>query len=165
MKKGYLIIIISILLCLLGVLLYYKVIKPKRIENNSDITYIEYSFGGGYGTIADTATRNIIIDESGHVSFTNNYDSHIETFTLNNLEYDKLRTFIMESFDLFINKPRENNDVLDGVTSHITIKRVSGEEYKIGGYAIMDNRYGKMVNKIIDTAGRERFNKYSESIK
>ena len=160
MKKRYVIIIGGILL-LLGIVLY---VRNLTIRNDSGINYIEYSYGGGYGTIADTATKTIKISGNGKVVFSNSYNNSVQKFRISQETYNDLCQYIEENSSIFIIKPHENNNVLDAGSADITIRYDDGAEYTVGGYAISNQKFSDMEEHIIDAVGRERFYEYVDSI-
>ena len=55
-------------------------LKSQIEKNNQEISefyYIQYTSGGGFGTMAETSSKTIIIGTEGKVKFTNDYEETI----------------------------------------------------------------------------------------
>ncbi len=142
----------------------------KRYENNIgkqdeqlNIATIVYSFGGGYGTLASTASRIITIYSDGHVLFSNSYNDYVEESDIEITGYNELKSFINARKDIFNRGVKENHNVSDGGSSHIKIILDNGEEYTVGGYMVDDNTFGEIVNKIYRTIDSNKFNEYQKN--
>ena len=164
MKKKHYILIGFLIILVIGGIILYKA-NNSKLSNDTNINYIEYAYGGGYGTMADTATKRIIIKSDLTVQFSNDYNNSTKIFKISSDKYNELCAYIIDNSSIFINKPKENMNVMDGGSSHIIVKTTDGQEYNVGGYMITDKKYTNMKTKIIDIAGKKRFNNYANSIK
>ena len=137
-------------------------VKKAKIPNKFTITY---SYGGGYGTIATTATRVITLDQDGNVSISlENDEIEVEPLTYN-VGKEKAAEIMNFFVDNHFEKVKEDlscNDVLDGDSNYLEVKSDSRNS-KVGGYAAFTNKdFGKFRTKfyeIIDDSKLKDFNK------
>lgn len=138
------------------------------INNNNkeeyDIVKIEYSYGGGYGTRIDTASKYITFTSDGNVTFTNGYDDSTKSYNNGVEKYNELCNYINDRSRLFTKGVSEDKDVLDGGSSHIEIVLKDGTSHKIGGYMVSDTKYKEIVHKINELINKEELLNYVENI-
>ena len=161
------IVIILGIIVLVGFLcIWYYVVKPKSYFKNVELKSISYSSGGGYGTVVDTATMTIMIYNNGLVTFTNSYNTDIEeSFYISENEYKDLEICVMDNSNIFINKPKENHDVMDGSSSSVKFVTTDDIEYTVDGYMIDNDDYDKITKKILDVVDSERFFRYRDKVR
>ena len=129
-----------------------------------EIIEISYSYGGGFGTIIDASKKTITFTPNGKVKLSNSYNSYTEIFSIDQDKYKELNDFIIENISLFDEKPKEDENVLDGGSSRIQIKLKDGQIKEIGGYMIKNKKYTKIKNKIYETIDSEKLSKYEKNI-
>ena len=137
------------------------------ISEGNNFELIQYSSGGGFGTQAMCATITVSIDGDGKVILTNNYDSNVEkSFQISSDEYAALVHYISDHMSVFSVKERDHDDVLDGNSYYLLVKKkADNNEYKTGGYsAILDDDFQQISSRIISTIGEERYNSYAETV-
>lgn len=100
MKNKKMLIIFIIIFIVLISLLAYKFISYKKYSN-LEITRIVYSYGGGFGTKKETATKTITINSDGLVTFSNSYNSLIDSFSIDLSKYVELTNYIKKRMSLF----------------------------------------------------------------
>ena len=173
--KGILLIVFAIIsLSFGGFIIYDKVLKkesfncPKndcQCENSEtlDIVSVSYSFGGGYGTRLITACKIITITEN-EIKFSNEYNDYVETYDMEKGKFDELVAYINNNISIFNNGVKENSNVSDGSSSNITIILKNGEERKVGGYMVEDEKYSGIVNKIYEMIDGDKFTEYKNNI-
>ncbi len=179
--KGILLVVFAIIsLSLGGFIIYDKVLKkesfncPKNdcqcekcreCENSEtlDIVSVSYSSGGGYGTRLITAYRIITITEN-EIKFSNEYNDYVETYDMEKGKFDELVAYINNNISIFNKGVKENNAVTDGSSSNITIILKNGEERKVGGYMVEDEKYRGIVNKIYEMIDGDKFTEYRKNI-
>ncbi len=165
MKNGKTVIAITFIIVIVIItIILILVLINKKTHTNDEIIEINYSYGGGFGTIISTSYKKISINQNGEITFSNNYNSYIEKDSINQEKYDELKDFILNRISLFNEKPLDNENVLDGTTSSIIIKFKTGEVKEIGGYMIKNNKYQEIKDKIYETISAERINKYVKNI-
>lgn len=141
-------------------------IVNENIIDNLEISSIEYSYEGGFGSEADTATITIIINDDGNVQFTNNYKKTlIKKFKIDETIVKDLENYINKNCEIFSKKDITNEDALDAGSEYIRVKTKEGKSYEIGGYCVSDNQFNEIANKIIETAGKEEYTKYRKEIR
>ena len=105
-----------------------------------EIIEISYSYGGGFGTIIDASKKTITFTPNGKVKLSNSYNSYTEIFSIDQDKYKELNDFIIENISLFDEKPKEDENVLDGGSSRIQIRLKDGQIKEIGGYMIKNKK-------------------------
>ena len=121
MKKKILpIIFVFLTIIIVATILIISSMKNEKYKNY-EIIEISYSYGGGFGTIIDTSNKTITFTPDGVIKLSNSYNSYTETFNIDQSKYNELNDFIKENMSLFDEKPKENDDVLDGSHSSIQI--------------------------------------------
>ena len=163
MKNKKVLITFIILFIVLISLLAYKFISYKKYSN-LEITRIVYSYGGGFGTEKETATKTITINSDGSVIFSNSYNSLTDSFSIDLSKYVELTNYIKKRMSLFDGKVIKEDNATDGTTSHIIIETNDGEKYEVGGYMIIDKKYEETETKILDIVGYDRFKEYVNMI-
>ena len=176
--KGILLIAFAIIsLSLGGFIIYDKVLKkesfncPKNdcqcekcreCENSEtlDIVSVSYSHGGGYGIEFYT----IITITENEIKFSNKYNDYVETYDMEKGKFYELVAYINNNISIFNNGVKENNAVTDGSSSNITIILKNGEERKVGGYMVEDEKYSGIVNKIFEMIDGDKFTEYRKNI-
>ena len=163
MKKIFIILVISIIVVIAISIIYLKVNKKISVL---DIEYIEYSIGGGFGTIADCATKTISINSKGYVKFENTYNKNlIEEFEVDNEDITELIEYIKQNSNVLLKKDISNENAMDASTEYLTVKIKNGKEYKVGGYCVIDNQFDNIANKIIETVGKDKYQKYNNDVR
>ncbi len=175
MKKKLLLIVIIVLVAIIvATTLIVLSIKNKNNKDNKiidddnknyEIVEIIYSYGGGFGTMADTADRTITFTPNGKVKLSNSFNSYTETLNIDKSKYAELKDFITKYISLFDEEPEENTGVLDGGHSSIKLKLENGQSKEIGGYMITNKNYDKIKDKIYEIVGTEKIRQYDSNIK
>ena len=164
MKKRILsIIFVAFAIIIIATILIISSMKNKNY-NDYEIIEISYSYGGGFGTIVDTANKTITFTPDGIVKISNSYNSYTETFNIDQSKYNELHDLIKENLSLFEEKPKEDKDVLDGSYSSIRIKLKNGQSKEIGGYMIKNQNFDKIKNKIYEIIDYKKLNQYKDNI-
>lgn len=164
MKKKILpIIFVFLTIIIVATILIISSMKNEKYKNY-EIIEISYSYGGGFGTIIDTSNKTITFTPDGVIKLSNSYNSYTETFNINQSKYNELNDFIKENMSLFDEKPKENDDVLDGSHSSIQIKLKDGQTKKIGGYMITNKKFKKIKNKIYEIVDYKMLKQYEKNI-
>lgn len=153
-----------LLLITIAALAFITIGCEKEDHKYGEIVNIQYSFSGGYGTIEDVATRYITIKSDGNVILTNDYDSTTASFDISKEQFDELAKYVYDRIDLFERKVKEENDVLDGGTSRITIEFDNGETKSVGGYMVSDKSYSEISEKISELKDNEVYKEYNKNI-
>ena len=160
MKKN--IIVISIFIVIIALLVIFF---PKGNDySNNKIIEINYSYGGGFGTMVDTAEKTITITNDGTVVLSNDYNSYTESFNLSKSKYMELSNYIHDRISLFNEKAQEDVNVLDGGFSSIKIKLDNGETKKIGGYMIKNKKFNEIEVKISKIIDSDKLHQYHKNI-
>ena len=155
------------ILLIVGIVLILAVIIClilKRRPTNYDITSITYSFSSSFGREVDHAKKYVIINSDGTVIFKNDYDLLVENHTISDDDYKKLHDYINERGFIFDGKVHEDNSVLDGGYSGLSIKLASGEEKKVSGYMVSDRDYKDIISKIVEIVGRDVISNYKSRV-
>ena len=163
MKNKKMLIIFIIIFIVLISLLAYKFISYKKYSN-LEITRIVYSYGGGFGTKKETATKTITINSDGLVTFSNSYNSLIDSFSIDLSKYVELTNYIKKRMSLFNWKIIKEDNATDGTTSHIIIETNGGEKYEVGGYMVVNKEYKEIEAMIKETIRYDRFKEYINKI-
>lgn len=164
MKKRILpIIFVAFAVIIIATIVIISSMKNKSY-NDYEIIEISYSYGGGFGTIVDTANKTITFTPDGIVKLSNSYNSYTETFNIDQSKYNELHDLIKENLSLFEEKPKEDKNVLDGGNSSIQIKLKNGQIKEIGGYMIENKKFHKIKNKIYEIIDYKRLNQYEDNI-
>lgn len=164
MKKKILpIIFVFLTIIIVATILIISSMKNEKYKNY-EIIEISYSYGGGFGTIIDTSNKTITFTPDGVIKLSNSYNSYTETFNIDQSKYNELNDFIKENMSLFDEKPKENDDVLDGSHSSIQIKLKDGQTKKIGGYMITNKKFKKIKNKIYEIVDYKMLKQYEKNI-
>ena len=164
MKKKILpIIFVFLTIIIVATILIISSMKNEKYKNY-EIIEISYSYGGGFGTIIDTSNKTITFTPDGVIKLSNSYNSYTETFNIDQSKYNELNDFIKENMSLFDEKPKENDDVLDGSHSSIQIKLKDGQIKKIGGYMITNKKFKKIKNKIYEIVDYKMLKQYEKNI-
>ena len=174
MKKKLLPIILIVLVAIIvATVVIVLLVKNKNSEGqeiiekdnkNAEIVEIIYSYGGGFGTMADTADKIVTFTPDGKVKLSNSYNSYTETVNIGQSKYDELKDFVTNYISLFDEKPEEEKGVLDGGHSSIQVKFKNGKSKKIGGYMIKNKNYDKVENKIREIVDNNRLSQYRSKI-
>ena len=166
MNKSLIFVFISIIV--LGAIVYYLVNCTNNIEknNNLDIEYIEYSSGGGFGTIAECATKTIKIKNDGIVTFVNSYNKDlVKEFKINQEIVNSLFDYIDKNSGVLTTGVKTDEQAMDAGSQYIVVKTKDGKEYKIGGYCVIDKKFEEITARIIETVSKEKFVKYCEEVR
>ena len=165
-------IFLTISMMILGGTAFYFVndtqsgIKNTPEIDNLDIEYIAYSVGGGFGTMADCATKTITIKADGTVKFTNSYKKKlIKELNINEEVINQLVNYLNENRTIFSTGVKTENQAMDASSQYIVVKTKDGKEYKIGGYCVIDDRFHEMATKIIEAVGKEEFSNYRNEVR
>ena len=162
-KKILLILFVALAVIIIAAILIISSMKNKDYKNY-EIIEISYSYGGGFGTIADTSNKTITFTPDGTVKLSNSYNSYTETFSIDQSKYNELNDFIKENLSLFDEKPKEAKDVLDGGNSRIQIKLENGQIKEIGGYMIKNKKFHKIKKKIYEIIDYKKIKQYEDNI-
>ena len=147
-------VVIIVALMVIGICYFYN----KRF--NDDIVFIEYSFGGGYGTQADCETIFIKFNDDNKVEISAIEGKISKVISINEEDVNELKNIIGENVSK-LEEDLSNNDVMDGSSSYITINGAQ----KFGGYAVTDENYRKIASKIYEIVGQEEIENIKEKIK
>lgn len=170
MNKILIILTISMIV-LGGTAIYFinntqSVIKNTQEIDNLDIEHIEYSVGGGFGTIADCATKTVTIKDDGTVKFTNSYNEKlVKELNVNEEVINQLVNYLNDNRTIFSTGVKTDEQAMDAGSQHIVVKTKEGKEYKIGGYCVIDDRFHEMATKIIETSGKDEFTEYCNEVR
>lgn len=141
-------------------------IKNIQEIDNLDIEYIEYSVGGGFGTMADCATKTVAIKDDGTVEFTNSYNKKlVKELKINEDILNQLVNYINENRTIFSTGVKTDEQAMDASSQYIVVKTKEGKEYKIGGYCVIDEKFNEIATKIIEVAGEEEFAEYCHEVR
>ena len=165
MKKKYLIIIIAVIIVVIVSILLIVLLNKNKKHEFVEIVEINYSYGGGFGTIVDTATKTLTFTPDGEVKMSNSYNSYTDTFTIDQSKYKELNEFISDRISLFDKKAKEDNDVMDGGSYRISIKLKNGETKSIGGYMIRNKEFIEIKEEILNIIDIEKLNKYTKTLR
>ncbi len=142
-----------------------KVVEPDTVfhENNGNIIY---SYGGGYGTIEQTATRYIHFYSDGRVVLKNDYNSNTNEYNIDVSKYDELYNYIAARMDLFDEIPA-NSNTLDGSNQSITVTFNNGITKVYSGYMVIETSktFAEIKDKVYEIADSDKIEQYSNSIK
>lgn len=164
-NKILIVVLISLIVIAVIATLIIYIIMNKNI-GELDIKYIKYSTGGGFGTRADCATKTIVIQKDGYVKFTNTYNKDlIQEFKIDEELVYELENYINENRKVFLKRRITDDGAMDASTQYLFITTKDGKEYKIGGYCVIDNQFKLIVNKLVETVGKEKYRKYYNDIK
>ena len=142
-----------------------KIINQEIIDN-LEISSIEYSSGGGFGTQAETATITVIINDDGSVEFTNSYkESLTNEFKIEEANVKDLENYINENRDIFFKENITDEEALDASSEYIKVKTKDGKSYDVGGYCVIDDQFDEIVDKIIESAGEEEYTEYLKEVR
>ena len=137
--------------------------EKKDDQKYGNVVSIEYSFSGGFGSMAGTAQKNIKFKSDGSVLLTNGYDSSTASFKIDQSEFDSLAKYIYERVDVFDNKVEEDLNVTDGSNSKITVEFSDKTIKTMGGYMVKNKKYVEIKNKIKELL--EKSDTYKEYMK
>ena len=132
---------------------------------NVNIIKIEYSYGGGFGTLIDTATKTITLNHDGSVILSNEYNDYTETHRIDESKYNDLVNFIKKRMAVMDKKADEDKNIADGSSSHLKIELDDGSSKKFGGYMVKDKKYIEIKEKIYETIGYDLIDNYSKKMK
>ena len=161
-NKPLSIVIFVIIVIIAGISLI--LINNNKEKTKEEIVEISYTYGGGFGTIIDTANKTITISQNGEVVLSNSYNSYKETLNIEQSKYNELSDYISDRITLFDEKANENSSVLDGSSSKISIKLKNDEVKVIGGYMIQNKKFNEIEKKIFEVIDKEALNQYEKNI-
>lgn len=153
-KVIILLVVIMLALIVIGFCYFYN----KSFKE--DIVFIEYSFGGGYGTQADCETIFIKFNDDNKVEISAIGGKINKVISINEDDVNELKNIIKENVPK-LKEDLSNNHVMDGSSSHITINGT----HKFGGYAVNDENYHKITSKIYEIVGKKEIRNIREKIK
>ena len=153
-KVIILLVVIMLALIVIGFCYFYN----KSFKE--DISFIEYSFGGGYGTKADTETIFIKFKDDNQVEISAIEGKINKVISINEDDVNELKNIIKENVPK-LKEDLSNHNVMDGSYSHIKINGT----HNFGGYAVNDENYCKITSKIYEIVGQEEIGNIREKIK
>lgn len=162
-KDGKLIVISALILTIIiigGFFLFFN----KDDYKDAEIIKIEYSYGGGFGTIVDVSNKNITFTNDGKVLLSNSYNSYTETLDIGEEKYNELSSYVKERLSLFDEKSREEHNVMDGGSSYMEVELKDGTIKKIGGYMVSNKKFKEIKDKITEILGNDRIHQYTRNI-
>ena len=162
-NKKILIIISCIVLLLIGVVIAL-ILTNKEEKTTHNIIEVRFSYGGGFGTEIDTASKIFTFTKDGKLILTNSYDSHKEEIEFGKDKYEDLCEVINDNYSIFEKKVKEDNDVMDGGSSYIYIKLEDGKEYEVGGYMVRNEEFNNIKTKIFELVDKDVINEYKKNI-
>ena len=170
-QKAILIVCLLIILVLISGILIAGYKKKRDLKEKDKIIatskfVITYSYGGGFGTIAQTASKEITIDQDGNITFRAPNYEEIEPvkYKMTKNQAKALYSILISGGFLDLKEDLSNNDVLDAGSSSIKIESDNFEK-EIGGYAAFTNKkYAKLTSEIIKDVGEERINDFEEIV-
>lgn len=162
MKNKLILVIVAIVVIIVGIIIAFTM---KKDYSNDEIVEISYSYGGGFGTEVDTATKTITFMKNGKGKLSNSYNSYTENFNIGKNKYMELSDFISARISLFDEKAKEAQNVLDGSSSYITIKFGDGGDKQIGGYMIENKKFKEIEKKINEVIDKKKLSQYIKNIK
>ena len=154
-----------LVIVIIGLVFFSAGCNQKKDSDNKDIVSIEYSFSKGYGTEADAANRHVRFESDGSVYLSNDYNSLTGSYSIKKEEYESLTKYIFDHIDLFDKKSNEDEDVMDGGSSTITITFSDGKTKSVGGYMLSDQEYQDLETKIRLLMDNNSYKEYNASIK
>lgn len=154
-NKKVIILLVIIVLSFIGIGIYLFYNR----SFNEDIVFIEYSFGGGYGTRADCETIFIKFNDNNEVEISAIEGKISKVISVSENDVNELKDIIRENIPK-LRKNLSNNNVMDGSYSHITINGT----FEFGGYAVTNNNYRKITSKIYEIIGQEELENIREKI-
>ena len=165
-KKSKIIIAgIALLLIILLVLLISKIFNKKdNVEIPLETTDIEivYKQSGGGPNLQykiDPVTVKISYNNI-EISYE---DKIIKVYTLESKKYTELIELINKNF-YKDNKDLSNNSTMDGGSAYITITNKETEKsYTVGGYAVNDEKFSKIEDKIIEIIGEDTIDDFRKN--
>ena len=173
MKKQNVILFVCLLiiLVLIVVIFVFGLKKRQEMKDKDNLTttskfIITYSYGGGFGTIGTTATKEVSIDQDGNITF--RAPKHEDVQAVNyKISKDDAKTLysILVSRGFFdLKEDLSSDDVMDAGSSYITIKN-DNTERKIGGYAAFTNKkYSRLTEEIVKVVGQDRIKGFNEIV-
>lgn len=167
MKKKFLIGIFIILILFVGVVFVKRFMSRSKINN--DLILVEYSYGGGFGTIADTASIIIKIDMEGNGELAVKGDDKApkESFTIDDEKLEELKNIIKDS-DLLLRDAVDEvdyNECLDGRISNLNIY-LQGKTYSYRWDSCYDSaRLSKVINAIKEIVTEKRIRSFRQDIR
>ncbi len=160
-----------IILVLISGILIIKHNRNKELKEQEKIIAtskfeIIYTYGGGFGTIAHTVTKEVTIDQDGNITFRVPSYEDIEPvkYKMSKSQAKALYSILISRG--FMNLPEDlsQNDVTDAGSSFIEIKSDNFER-KIGGYAAFINKkYSRLTQEIIKDVGQKRISDFNEIV-
>ena len=159
MKKKIIIIIAILAIALIAIKFF-----TRKNYSDVEITEIQFSHGGGYGTFISTATKTITFTPDGQVTLSNSYNSYTESFHISKSKYNELSNYILERMSLFDEKAKEEEGVMDGGSSYLTVKLNTGETKNIGGYMIKNTKFNEIKEKIYKLVDSDKRSQYADNI-
>lgn len=154
-KRLLLLLIITIGVLLVGC--------KKEDYSNVVITKIEYSYGGGFGTQADTADKIFTFTE-GKLVVTNSYDDSTLEMELSKEKYEELVEFIKDRMSVFDEKTKKNTEVMDGGSSYLKVTLDDNTTKEMGGYMVSNKKYVEIKEKIYDITDLDAVKYYIKNI-
>ena len=125
---------------------------------------VSYTTGGGFGTASQTCDKTVTIDKDGNVTLENDYDpSLVEHYKIDEETAAELKLFIEERADVFMGDVKLG-DGCDGPTESIKLVTADGQVYETGGYMVSDQRFETISDKIVEAAGKDRFEEYLSKV-
>lgn len=162
-NKNNLIIVGSLLLVLIIIAIVLLTTSGKDKEPSK--YSIIYSYGGGFGTYADSLKREITIYDNGNVTIDlENHEVKVEpiSYVVDKDKVEEVFNYLIDNGFKDMKEDLSSSDVLDAGSSYIEIKSDTLNK-KVGGYAAFTNKkYSKMskkVNELIDDMKLEEFDK------
>ena len=163
----------KIVATLVGILLFsffVYLIYPK-VDNTLDEIVpkeytITYTYGGGFGTVAQTVSKEAIIKSNGDVTIqvVNSNSADPMKFTVDKDDVEELYKYLMKNNFKKMREKITDDKVMDAGTEYIELETPDFTR-KIGGYAAStNNRFAKLENKIKETIGKDKIDEYNKII-
>ena len=164
-NKDSKLIIISALILTIIIIGGFFLLFNKDEHQDAEIVKIEYSFGGGFGTIKEVSKKYITFTNDGKVVLSNDYNDYTETIEIGKEKYNELSSFVKSRLSLFDEKPKEENSIMDGGSYYLTVELKDGTIKRIGGYMITNKKFEEIEDKISEFVNSERISQYRRNIK
>ena len=164
MKNKKNIIIIEVLVVLLLTVVAIILLVNNKEEYSPGEYSIIYTYGGGFGTMASTATREITIQSDGNVTIDlKNHEFNIEpvSYVVEKEKVDEVMHYLIDNGFETMKEDLSDENILDGDSYYIEVKSADLNR-KVGGYAPYNNKkFSNMkyeVYKLVDDKKLKEFN-------
>lgn len=156
MKNKKVIILLLVIILAVVILGVIYILNSKKF--NEDIIVIEYTTGGGFGTLADCEEISIKFNEDNRIKISAINGKLEKVISVSENDVAELKNIIKENIS-GLKEDLSDDDALDASYSYITINNM-----KFGGYAVSNKNFIEIKNKILEIVGQEKIKEFRESI-